>query len=101
MHAVKRCACSQEASTRANVFGVVTFEQPRRLRRAATEHIMAGRLLSLWLSLVLLLSQSAQDTFALDNGLGRLPGLGWNSDYCTNCSGSQAAIGLGASAGPN
>mmetsp|Transcript_20067 Transcript_20067/g.52115 ORF Transcript_20067/g.52115 Transcript_20067/m.52115 type:complete len:576 (+) Transcript_20067:146-1873(+) len=23
---------------------------------------------------------------ALDNGLGRLPGLGWNSDYCTNCS---------------
>ena len=24
---------------------------------------------------------------ALDNGLGKLPGLGWNSDYCTNCSG--------------
>ncbi len=24
---------------------------------------------------------------ALDNGLGMLPGLGWNSDYCTNCSG--------------
>eukprot|EP00038_Savillea_parva_P017955 m.21952 g.21952 ORF g.21952 m.21952 type:complete len:584 (-) comp3945_c0_seq1:96-1847(-) len=23
---------------------------------------------------------------ALDNGLARLPGLGWNSDYCTNCS---------------
>lgn len=22
----------------------------------------------------------------LDNGLGRLPGLGWNSDYCANCS---------------
>ena len=26
-------------------------------------------------------------TTALDNGLGQLPGLGWNSDYCTNCSG--------------
>ena len=26
---------------------------------------------------------------ALDNGLGALPGLGWNSDYCTNCSGPQ------------
>jgi hypothetical protein len=25
-------------------------------------------------------------TQALDNGLGRRPGLGWNSDYCTNCS---------------
>ena len=23
---------------------------------------------------------------ALDNGLGKKPGLGWNSDYCTNCS---------------
>ena len=24
----------------------------------------------------------------LDNGLGRVPGLGWNSDYCeVNCSG--------------
>ena len=22
----------------------------------------------------------------LNNGLGRLPGLGWNSDYCTNCT---------------
>ena len=34
---------------------------------------------------------------ALDNGLGKLPGLGWNSDYCTNCS--SKLIGLGA--GPN
>ena len=25
-------------------------------------------------------------TAGLDNGLGRLPALGWNSDYCTNCS---------------
>ena len=24
--------------------------------------------------------------WALDNGLGSRPGLGWNSDYCTNCS---------------
>jgi alpha-galactosidase len=24
--------------------------------------------------------------YALNNGLGRLPGLGWNSDYCTNCT---------------
>ena len=23
---------------------------------------------------------------ALDNSLGKLPGLGWNSDYCTNCT---------------
>ena len=23
---------------------------------------------------------------ALDNGLGKTPGMGWNSDYCTNCS---------------
>lgn len=26
---------------------------------------------------------------ALDNGLGRTPGLGWNSDYCLNCVGEQ------------
>lgn len=24
---------------------------------------------------------------ALDNGVGRTPGLGWNSDYCANCVG--------------
>jgi alpha-galactosidase len=23
---------------------------------------------------------------SLDNGLGRTPGMGWNSDYCTNCT---------------
>ena len=34
---------------------------------------------------------------ALDNGLGKLPGLGWNSDYCTNCTGSLLQLG----AGPN
>ena len=25
-------------------------------------------------------------TAGLDNGLGRLPALGWNSDYCANCT---------------
>ena len=25
-------------------------------------------------------------TNSLENGVGRLPGLGWNSDYCTNCT---------------
>jgi hypothetical protein len=33
---------------------------------------------------------------ALDNGLGARPGLGWNSDYCVNCStasgGSSAMV---------
>ena len=28
---------------------------------------------------------------ALNNGLGKLPGMGWNSDYCTNCSSSSDA----------
>ena len=32
---------------------------------------------------------------ALDNGLGKLPGLGWNSDYCTNCSGPLGSTGYG------
>jgi hypothetical protein len=36
---------------------------------------------------------------ALENGLGKLPGLGWNSDYCTNCSGpipwSRPGFGAG------
>ena len=26
--------------------------------------------------------------YAIDNGLGSLPGLGWNSDYCTKCEGT-------------
>jgi hypothetical protein len=30
-------------------------------------------------------------TVTLDNGCGRTPGLGWNSDYCeVNCSGPLA-----------
>eukprot|EP00045_Choanoeca_perplexa_P013128 m.147065 g.147065 ORF g.147065 m.147065 type:complete len:541 (-) comp16248_c0_seq17:36-1658(-) len=36
-----------------------------------------------WLSAYVLLPVLAA---SLNNGLGRLPGLGWNSDYCTNCS---------------
>ena len=32
---------------------------------------------------------------ALDNGLGFLPGLGWNSDYCANCSHPSAENGFG------
>lgn len=32
---------------------------------------------------------------ALDNGLGKRPGLGWNSDYCANCSHvSQGGLGV-------
>lgn len=36
---------------------------------------------------------------ALPNGLGQLPGLGWNSDYCTNCTGPASAIPLSARLG--
>lgn len=42
----------------------------------------------LWLSLLL-------SAHGLDNGLGQLPGLGWNSDYCTNCSHPSGANGFG------
>jgi hypothetical protein len=35
----------------------------------------------------LLVLSSLSVCVALDNGLGKRPGLGWNSDYCTNCSG--------------
>jgi hypothetical protein len=37
---------------------------------------------------------------ALNNGLGRTPGMGWNSDYCTNCSHHYwVRSGLGATNG--
>ena len=36
---------------------------------------------------------------ALPNGLGQLPGLGWNSDYCTNCTGPASAVPLPARLG--
>ncbi len=29
---------------------------------------------------------------ALNNGLGKTPGLGWNSDYCIGCSGVRGAL---------
>mmetsp|Transcript_92221 Transcript_92221/g.246568 ORF Transcript_92221/g.246568 Transcript_92221/m.246568 type:complete len:577 (-) Transcript_92221:139-1869(-) len=32
---------------------------------------------------------------ALENGLGFRPGLGWNSDYCTNCTGPPGSNGFG------
>ena len=32
---------------------------------------------------------------ALDNGLGLRPGLGWNSDYCTNCTHPPGDNGFG------
>jgi len=38
----------------------------------------------------LALSLSACLAFAIDNGLAQKPGLGWNSDYCQNCSGGSA-----------
>jgi hypothetical protein len=55
------------------------------------------------LSPLLLLLLSPPLCRGLDNGLGRLPGLGWNSDYCTNCSDSSASSSwaVGATAGPN
>ena len=31
---------------------------------------------------------------ALDNGVGYLPGLGWNSDYCTTCTSSNSVGGF-------
>jgi hypothetical protein len=49
-----------------------------------------------WASLALLIGDAAI-TAALDNGLGKLPGLGWNSDYCVNCTSSLLQLG----AGPN
>ena len=51
------------------------------------------------LARLLLLALIAQ-THGLDNGLGRTPGLGWNSDYCSNCSHHYwLRAGLGARAG--
>ena len=41
---------------------------------------------------LLLLAGSAH---ALNNGLGRLPGMGWNSDYCTRCHNSRGSNGFG------
>ena len=38
------------------------------------------------ISLAVGMALCTMQTQALDNGLGKRPGLGWNSDYCTNCS---------------
>ena len=38
------------------------------------------------LSVTALILSLIGTSLALDNGLGRTPGMGWNSDYCTNCS---------------
>ena len=35
---------------------------------------------------IALLCAYAASVQALNNGLGKLPGMGWNSDYCVNCS---------------
>ena len=52
----------------------------------------------LWSSLALGAAvASLHGAAALNNGLGKLPGLGWNSDYCTNCTSSLLQLG----AGPN
>jgi hypothetical protein len=45
--------------------------------------ISARVFMLLWVAGISCLWESAG---ALPNGLGRLPGLGWNSDYCTNCT---------------
>ena len=44
---------------------------------------------------LLLVLVLASASLALDNGLGKLPGLGWNSDYCTNCSNPSGSNGFG------
>ena len=50
-------------------------------------------------TLVILMAALVNDlttpTLALDNGYGRTPGMGWNSDYCTNCSGPPGSNGFG------
>lgn len=53
----------------------------------------------LWSSVVLgaALAHDLHGAAALDNGLAKVPGLGWNSDYCTNCTSSLLQLG----AGPN
>jgi alpha-galactosidase len=51
---------------------------------------MAPSPLLLPLLLLLLLAAAA---FAIDNGLGKVPGIGWNSDYCMNCKGGDASLG--------
>ena len=48
-------------------------------------------------ALALLLRAAA----ALDNGLGRTPGMGWNSDYCSNCSTKYPPGLLRAGASPS
>ena len=48
-------------------------------------------------ALALLLRAAA----ALDNGLGRTPGMGWNSDYCSNCSTKYPPYLLRAGASPS
>ena len=47
---------------------------------------------------VLLVLNLFLQALALDNGLGALPGLGWNSDYCQNCSGPQGMSWWGGQA---
>jgi len=44
----------------------------------------------------LLLAVATVGAHALDNGLGARPGLGWNSDYCTNCTKKPSGGGLGS-----
>lgn len=37
-------------------------------------------------SLLVIVCFAADLSLGLDNGLGKTPGMGWNSDYCVNCS---------------
>lgn len=48
--------------------------------------------------LALLYALAAAPAHALDNGLAAKPGLGWNSDYCTECSHVDASGHLRAGA---
>lgn len=44
--------------------------------------------------LMLLAVMEPEAVRALDNGLGARPGLGWNSDYCVNCSASGSSSAM-------
>ena len=47
------------------------------------------------INLLLLLLLTVRHTNSLNNGYGKTPGMGWNSDYCTKCTNNPAANGFG------
>ena len=47
------------------------------------------------LTIITLIKINNTPCYALENGYGLLPGMGWNSDYCTNCTGTPSSSGNG------